>query len=125
EGINKEYGTHIIIGPETAKLVRGDFFLRELDSVAVKGKKEPVVIFALVNRPNEVDARTRDLVKRSEAALALYRTGKFAEAFGAWQALAVDHPEDGPTKTFIKRARELMENPPEGQWNGVFVAKTK
>lgn len=125
EGINKEYGTHIIIGPETAKLVRGDFFLRELDSVAVKGKKEPVVIFELVNRPNEVDARTRDLVKRFEAALALYRTGKFAEAFGAWQALAVDHPEDGPTKTFIKRARELMENPPEGQWNGVFVAKTK
>lgn len=125
EGINKEYGTHIIIGPETAKLVRDGFFLRELDSVAVKGKKEPVVIFELIGRPEQVDAATRSLVKRFEEALAMYRAGRFAEAFEAWRALSMEHPEDGPTKTFSKRARELMEEPPEGQWNGVFVAKSK
>ncbi len=125
EGINKEYGTHIIIGPETANLVRDSYFLRELDSVAVKGKKEPVVIYELVGRPTDVDGPTRALVKRFEEALALYRTGRFAEAFEAWRVLSVEYPDDGPTKTFLKRARELMEEPPEGQWNGVFVAKSK
>jgi adenylate cyclase len=48
EGLNKEYGTHVIISEFTEAAVRGQFATRPLDVVAVKGKTEPVAIFELL-----------------------------------------------------------------------------
>ncbi|MGD8988695.1 MAG: adenylate/guanylate cyclase domain-containing protein, partial [Syntrophobacterales bacterium] len=38
EGINKEYGTQVVISEFTHELVKDDFFCRELDAVRVKGR---------------------------------------------------------------------------------------
>jgi adenylate cyclase len=47
ESQTKGYGVLIIISETTADLVRGRFPLWELDNIAVKGKTEPVRIFAI------------------------------------------------------------------------------
>jgi adenylate cyclase len=47
ESQTKGYGVLIIISQATADLVRGRFPLWELDNIAVKGKTEPVRIFAI------------------------------------------------------------------------------
>jgi adenylate cyclase len=47
ESQTKGYGVLIIISEATADLVRGRFPLWELDNIAVKGKTEPVRIFAI------------------------------------------------------------------------------
>jgi adenylate cyclase len=47
ESQTKGYGVLIIISETTADLVRGQFPLWELDNIAVKGKTEPVRIFAI------------------------------------------------------------------------------
>ncbi len=53
EGLNKEYGTHILISEQTLQAARkgvkdeAAYTVRELDSVRVKGKKEPVRLFEL------------------------------------------------------------------------------
>ncbi|MCX7655454.1 MAG: adenylate/guanylate cyclase domain-containing protein [Treponemataceae bacterium] len=49
EGTNKQYGTHIIISEFTYGLVKDHFIVRELDTIRVKGKNKPVVIYELVD----------------------------------------------------------------------------
>src|SRR6185437_675581 len=49
EGINKEYGTRIIISENTYAEVRDDFHCREVDWVRVKGKLQPVKIYELIS----------------------------------------------------------------------------
>jgi adenylate cyclase len=47
EGESKNYGVAIVLGEETAKLAE-DFAILELDTVAVKGKREQTRIFTLL-----------------------------------------------------------------------------
>ena len=48
EGLNKEYGTHIIANESTYAAARDmGFLFRELDLIRVKGKLQPVTIYEL------------------------------------------------------------------------------
>jgi adenylate cyclase len=40
EGLNKAYGTEILIGENTAQLVQESFLLREIDLVRVIGREQ-------------------------------------------------------------------------------------
>jgi adenylate cyclase len=48
ESITKDYGASIIISEDTYELVRGRFLIRELGAVTVKGKTQPVKIYAVL-----------------------------------------------------------------------------
>ncbi|MFH0948953.1 MAG: adenylate/guanylate cyclase domain-containing protein [Candidatus Aenigmatarchaeota archaeon] len=52
EGLNKIYGTTIIVSESTMKQVSG-FVFRRLDKIKVKGKTKAVQIYELVGRANE------------------------------------------------------------------------
>ena len=43
----------------------------------------------------------------------------------AFSAALEIEPEDGPSQVFLKRCAELAEDPPEADWDGVFVMKHK
>jgi adenylate cyclase len=47
EGLNKQYGTTILVSAAVADAVRGQFDLRPVDRVTVKGKTQPVDVFEL------------------------------------------------------------------------------
>lgn len=49
EGTNKVYGTMIIASEYTYALVKDRFVFRELDTIRVKGKNRPVVIYELLD----------------------------------------------------------------------------
>jgi adenylate cyclase len=50
EGLNKLYGTEIIISKSTLEgLAPSQFFVRELDLVQVMGKEQPISIFELID----------------------------------------------------------------------------
>lgn len=52
EGTNKMYGTMIIVSESTYALVKDQFLFRELDTIRVKGKNKPVVIYELIDYLN-------------------------------------------------------------------------
>ena len=63
EGQTKSYGVLLIIGPETAKLVKDDYFVIKLDNIAVKGKTVGLDIYTVLqpdryNRLEFANART-------------------------------------------------------------------
>ncbi len=59
------------------------------------------------------------------AGLALYKSRKWKEAIARFkEALKVD-PHDGPSQLYLERCEQYLEHPPEDDWDGVFVMKTK
>jgi adenylate cyclase len=125
EGLNKVYGTDIIIGENTAALVENAFRLRELDMVRVKGRTQAVRIYELIGRAETalVSAHDEALWAYAEA-LEAYRKGMWTEALALFhQALGL-RPDDGPSRTLARRCREYRDAPPE-PWDGVFDQQFK
>jgi len=48
EGMTKDYGVGIIIGEGTARLLQHDYFVLELDRIAVRGRQEATPIFTVL-----------------------------------------------------------------------------
>ncbi|WP_457601371.1 CHASE2 domain-containing protein [Hydrogenivirga sp.] len=119
EGLNKLYGTRIIISENTKSRLKGEFLTRTLDIVVVKGKREPVKIYELME--NREDNRER--AQRFERALEEYVAGNFETAMLLFEEISIRFG-DKPSSVFMKRCKEMMENPPK-EWRGVYVAREK
>lgn len=67
----------------------------------------------------------KHLLEAYNEALTLYKQRKWEEARqGFLKALKI-LPEDGPSQLYIERCEEYIKNPPDDDWDGVFVMKTK
>jgi adenylate cyclase len=124
EGINKQFGTHLVISETTYQAVRGSMVARELDFIRVKGKMRPVKIYELLATAEE-GRGFEDLITRFQQALEAYRAGRWEAAIEMFEALLRDYPSDRPTHIMLRRCRELVMEPPEGVWDGVYVMKSK
>jgi adenylate cyclase len=125
EGLNKTYGTSIILSEFTAANLGDRFAVRELDRVKVKGKGEAVAIFELLGLREEIEAQVNWLMEAFEAALQLYRNREWDRAEAEFTKILKVYPGDGPCKLYMERIDELLENPPDEQWEPVCVFTTK
>ena len=125
EGLNKLYGTNVIVSEMTYERVRDEILGRELDSVRVKGKHQPVKIYELLARRAEVSAEQQALTEEFNSALAEYKKRNWDQALQTFQSLLTRHPHDGPTKLYVERCQTLMRNPPPLDWSGVYTLTTK
>jgi len=124
EGLNKIYGTNIIITENIYKRIRNKFETRKLDSVRVKGKNKPIFIYELISEKNKINKKQRDFIKNFENGLTFYFEMKWKEAIKSFQE-AQKINDDGASKIFINRCKEFMKIPPSKDWDGVFKMKTK
>ena len=126
EGINKQYGTNIIISEFTNEDVKSVFVTREIDRVRVKGKLEPVKIFELVGAKNSFKNEQKlNVITIFNEGYALYSDGKFSEAAKTFENALKVIPDDGPSLLFLERAVAYIAEPPPAGWDGVFDMKTK
>ncbi len=127
EGINKQYGTNIVISEFTYALIHNEsFIVRELDSVKVKGKQEPVTIYELINY-GSLDPQMESLLKAFNDGLAAYKDKRWDDAIALFQEVLHIHihSDDGPAKLYIQRCEDYKQTPPPENWDGVFVMQTK
>lgn len=126
EGLNKAYGTEILMGENTAQLVEKSFLLREIDMVRVVGKEQPVRIYELVATSGASLPGEQEKAFRSYAAgLEAYRHQFWEEALGFFKQSLVLWPEDGPSRTMAERCHIYQKAPPPETWDGVFEAAQK
>ena len=128
EGINKQYGTRIIISEFTQKEVADDFYTREIDWVRVKGKIEPVRIFELVgekSKENEIDSTRLKTVEIFSEGFKFYHDMNWDKANLNFTKALNLNPEDGCSKLYLKRCQDYIASPPSKDWDGVFVMTTK
>ncbi|MFZ1973876.1 MAG: adenylate/guanylate cyclase domain-containing protein [Candidatus Acidiferrales bacterium] len=124
EGITKEYHVQIVISEATYRQVSSQFVCRELDKIRVKGKNHPVNIYELMDVATE-KSKHEPLLERFDAAMKSYKAQNWSEAADQFAEVLANFPDDGPSQVFFERAIEFAENAPEGEWDGVYVMKTK
>jgi adenylate cyclase len=118
EGLNKMYGTHIIVSGSTRLQGGCNLPFREIDLVAVKGKQLPIPIYELMIVDN------RELRALFAEALRLYRDREFTSALHLFEDLNELH-QDHVSSLYTSRCRDFLSTPPPEDWDGIFVAKTK
>src|SRR5215469_14890534 len=112
ESANKYYGTNIIIAGPTYEAAKDGIEARELDSIRVLGKTEPVEIYQLLGVKGQLPEAAQKLCARYAEGLAEYRGGRWAPARAAFEDCLKMSPEDGPAKTLMHRLQELEAEPP-------------
>jgi adenylate cyclase len=125
EGLNKVYGTDIIIGENTARLVEHTFLLRELDMVRVIGRTQVVHIYELIGKAGTLLAAEHEKALWTYAeALEAYRKGMWADALALFREALTLRPDDKPSRTLAQRCLEYEAAPPAA-WDGVFEQRFK
>ena len=120
EGQCSHYGFEMILGEETAKTLQGHQIV-ELDMLAVKGKTEPVKIYTALENFEQ-----GNFIEDHNQFLSFYRAQQWAEALDHIKKYQSQINEFGIYyDLFLRRIDELKENPPENDWQGVFVADFK
>ena len=121
EGLNRTYGTEILIGENTARLVEGAFVVREIDTVRVKGRTQAVRVYELLAGRGAVLPRPREQALRLYAAgLDAYRQRSWDDALGLFTQALVLWPEDRPSRTMLERSQHYRDAPPPPEWDGAF-----
>ncbi len=79
EGLCKPYGVKLLITEDTLKRLNGNYKVREIDRVQVKGKEKAVVIYEVVDF-GKFDSKEILREERYKEALELYYKNQFLEA---------------------------------------------
>jgi adenylate cyclase len=129
EGQCKTYGLPLIIGSKTAQAAKERFAILEIDFVAVKGKKEPEVVYAIMGREDLANTgrfqRWRDLNIKM---LSCYRSRDWKGALAVIdEGRAADEEARFTTLYDVYSARigAFLATPPPDDWDGVFALETK
>ena len=125
EGVNKEYGTSILISEATRERSGGRFRTRDLGRVRVVGKREAVAIYELLAEAGEPLPFDETALIEYEAALALFRARRWSEALEGFRRALARMPEDGPSRFYAERAGLFRSTPPPEDWDGVFDLTSK
>jgi len=119
EGVNKAYGTDIIIDEATLDMAEDHFQARELDTVRVKGRDGGTRIFELMGFADGAASRPQQDIHRYADALAHYRSGDFADALKGFQSIEAD-----TAAAMASACEELIAEPPEA-WDGIHTMTEK
>jgi len=124
EGITKQYGVNIIVGENTRHLVT-EFLYRELDHVRVKGKDKPVAIYEPVALASEASQALHDEVRLFHEVRRLYRKQDWDQAELQLMNLQRMSPGIALYRIYAERVVYFRKNPPNADWDGVFVFQAK
>ena len=123
EGVNKEFGTEIIVSEATYRPAKERLEARELAMIIVKGRQQPVRIFELLGIKGEVDAERLEGARHFEKALEAFRARRFDEA---WQAfLSAAHRNDRAADPYVAMCERYVSEPPREDWDGSYQMLTK
>lgn len=112
EGINKLYGTDIMVSEDTAQRVEGRIALRLIDKVIVKGKSQAVDVFSPCD--------DHKVIELSGKAIRLFRNQEWDAADSCLHELLVILPEDNIAKLYLERIAAFRVAPPPAKWHGAM-----
>lgn len=124
EGLNKFYGTEILVSAATAQHLNNGFYFREVDLVRVKGKKHPIAIYEILGEGTPEEKMARFLELYAEG-LAMYRERRFVQAHEALQGALDQRPHDALCAHYLQWTDKFLEKPPGPEWDGITTMVEK
>jgi adenylate cyclase len=125
EGVNKVYKTFSMIS-ETTFLKAKDFIeARELDTIRVVGRAQPVTVYELLGKTGSLDDEISKVLSLYHEGLENYKLRQWDLAATCFTEALQIRPEDGPSATLLERSALYKINPPPDDWDGVFSVESK
>ena len=129
ESLTKYYGASLLFSDQTFEALgdeKENLLIREIDTVMVKGRKQPVTIYELFNSDSpDVQSAKKMVMQSLEEPLSLYRQKKWMEAEQLFTDLARNQPLDSLPTIYVERCQNLLQNSPSDDWAGVHVFNQK
>jgi len=125
EGINKVYGTEIIVSENVYKKCPNDFEFRHLDKVSLLGRYEGMDIYELIGFKDEIDNREKKINVYYETGLKYYFEQNWQEALKYFNTVIKYRQNDMPARLMRDRCLQYKANPPLKEWDGVFAQTVK
>jgi len=130
EGVNKKYGTGILISGFTKEQAGAGFLYHRLDRVRVVGINKPVPLFELTGMTDNADEAELLFNNKWEKAITLFEQALserrlYAVAKDLFAEMLNERPDVGASALYIERCAAFLENPPEPDWDGVFNLSEK
>ncbi len=125
EGVNKQYGTGILVSEETYKSGGADFTVRQLDRVRVVGINTPVRLYELIEEKSMINKVTLEALEIFHKALELFEEREWVKAQKYFSKVLKIIPNDGPSEKYIQRCKDMMKKPPGKDWDGVWKLSEK
>jgi adenylate cyclase len=118
EGLNKVYGTTIIISDFTLKSCRSRLVTRPIDLVGVKGRDKKIMIHELLGIAGETSESMISLSVEFRKAFDAYSKKDWSVGLSLFQKLANGNPDDKLSHIYVDRCKEYLQNPPDDSWDG-------
>lgn len=122
ESATKAFGVRILMSGAAYERLEdpGEFHLRLIDTVRVKGKEEPIDIYEVfdLDEPSMLEKKTKGCTVFPEA-LRAYKAGDFPRALELFTRCASECPGDTVSAAYVKRCSTLIRIPPGDRWAGV------
>lgn len=128
EGLTKIYGGSIIITEDTLIKLNdpNHYHFRFLDVVKVKGKKEAIYIFEIMDGEPERIRNLKLMTKDDyNKALQSYKKKEFEKALNLLQNIEAVNPDDKAVKIYIDRCKHYLKNGVPDMWDGVASFEMK
>ncbi|HTP12043.1 MAG TPA: adenylate/guanylate cyclase domain-containing protein [Bacteroidota bacterium] len=125
EGVNKFFGTRIMISENVYQRAKDAIEARELDLIRVKGKNVPIRIYELLGEYGTLNENEKEFHALFHEALEQYRKQQFEPAGRQFENLLSVKPGDGPCTTYAERCKLLAIQKLPEHWDGVFTLTTK
>jgi adenylate cyclase len=125
EGVNKIYGTRIIVSQSTWEQCGDLFEFRRLDKISVKGRREGILIYELYSEKDEIEKPLRKFFAYYEKGLEYYFHRNFREALKYFNTVLKYRHTDGPSKIMRERCQRYIANAPPDDWDGSSVLTEK
>ncbi|MCA6099327.1 adenylate/guanylate cyclase domain-containing protein [Bradyrhizobium australafricanum] len=125
EGANKFYGSRSLISEATAAACAATIELREIDRLVVMGQTQPVAVFEILGKKDELTPAQTELRQRYADGLAAYRERRWDDAEQAFAAALAAAPGDGPSIAMNARVAAFMQDPPAADWDGAWHLERK
>jgi adenylate cyclase len=126
ESANKLYGTGILISDATFQIVKDQVVVRQLDLLRVRGKQEPVKVYELIAMKNDtLDVKTREMLSYFQQGYEHYLSRQWEYAGNQFRQALQIYSGDGPSRLYLERCDNFMNNPPSEDWDGAHDFSTK
>ncbi|MBI4384665.1 MAG: adenylate/guanylate cyclase domain-containing protein [Nitrospinae bacterium] len=125
EGVNKQYGTYIMISEFTYEQARDFIDARELDWIRVVGKNEPIKIYEVLGGKGEIAGPMRNALPIFDKGLQHYRRMEWDSAMACFGKVLEIRETDGPASAFSRRCMLFKKDPPPDGWGGIFSMTSK
>jgi adenylate cyclase len=100
--------------------------LRSIARAQVKGKTEPVDVFAIVDaRTAALDQELLIWLETYEEGIRKFRDRDFTQAKILFSRFLEFYPDDSLAKMYLERSLEYEQTPPDKAWNAVEVFDKK